>query len=500
MAVPAEVRAMKPAGTEVHDRGGRYYVYRITSVWDPARKRPRKKTLGCVGRIAPGEGFVPNARWRAEAGAAPAPGAGDAKAPGAAGPVQVREYGLWALFSQLCPGMLDSLREHLGDPLGSFAYAVAVLRVSDRLTKAQLARAYRGSWLSEELPGLALSESRVASAMAELGSSRPALEAFMRTLVPRGATLLFDGTQILCSSAGVTAARVGRSGGKQLNLMYVFDASARSPVFYRLLPGNVSDVTAFQATLEASGARDCTVVADKGFFSKANVSAMDRAGMRYVLPLRDNTTLVDTSFLDDGTTSCYEGAFEYHGRCVRWRSIAVGSGGKRVLCFRDEGRRSQREAAYAAGIREGRGDLAGLERASRSFGVSLLYTNVAEPAEAAGRPAWAEGVYLAYKSRWEIEVSFDYLKNGLDLGTVHQRTNEQAEAWAFLNHLSLTMFYALFAAVRDAGEALPRRWRSPEAFVAAARNVSRVRVDGEWRESEVPKPDRKAFAAIGVKI
>ena len=338
--------------------------------------------------------------------------------------------------------------------------------------------------------------------MAELGSSRPAIEAFMRSRMPEGAALLFDGTQVLCSSRGATLARHGRSGRRQLNVMYVFDEASRTPAWYRLLPGNVADVAAFAETLRQCGARDCTCVADKGFFSKANAGALDRAGLRYVLPLRSNTRLVDTSFLDDGRTSAYEGVFDYHGRCVRWVALPVGSAGKRVIAFRDEGRRSQLEANWAARIRAGHGgcDRDGLERANRTFGVSLLYTNLPDPGEGAGRGARAEGAWLSYKARWEIEEAFDYLKNGLDLGTVYQRTNEQAEAWAFLNHLTLTLFYALYSAVRRAGDALPTRWRGPEAFIAAARNVSRVRIGDRWVPSEVSKPDLKAFAAIGVDL
>ncbi|MCH3975948.1 hypothetical protein [Bifidobacterium tibiigranuli] len=102
MPVPDEIKAYeRPRCTEIHQVRGHYYVYKTTSVWDRERKRPRKKTLGCVGKIVPGRGFV-----------ASGPKAGPAAPAGA--PV-VREYGCWALFDGLNPGLREQLEEHLGE-------------------------------------------------------------------------------------------------------------------------------------------------------------------------------------------------------------------------------------------------------------------------------------------------------------------------------------------------------------------------------------------------
>lgn len=83
-------------------------------------------------------------------------------------------------------------------------------------------------------------------------------------------------------------------------------------------------MSAFSATLAETGAKGCTIVADKGFFSKANVSAMDAASRAYVLPLMSNIALVDTSFLDDEQTRSFDGCFEYHGRVIWHKTVGVG--------------------------------------------------------------------------------------------------------------------------------------------------------------------------------
>jgi len=469
--IPEEIRRHRPKGTEIHAQGGRYYVYKTTSVWDPEKKRARKKTLGCIGKITAGDGFVPSVQRPMT------------------GKAQVKEYGCFALFSQLVPELAGQLRDAFGNDIGRRIWAVAMLRLMGAATKAGVRRYYKGSWLSEELPGLALSENTMTQLLRSLGNMRDAIIGFFKVRMPRDATtMLFDGTTVLTSSKDMTYARHGRAKKSQINLLYAFDADRHSPVWYRLLPGNIADMAAFKATLEESGMSSCIIVADKGFFSKANVSALDKADMSYVLPLRANTTLVDTGFLDDEGTGSYDGCFEYHGRVIWHRDAFVGNTGKRVCVFRDDGKRAQLELNY---VRRMAADFdghcrEGLEKERLRYGISYIYTNL---------DADAKEVYLTYKARWEIEECFDYLKNGLGLGTVYQRTNEEAEAWAFLNHISLTLFYALYAAVLSAK--LPSRW-TPESVMAMAKTVNRVKIGETWLTTEVSKADSDVFRDLGV--
>jgi hypothetical protein len=394
------------------------------------------------------------------------------------------------LFDGLNPGLREQLEEHLGE-LGVRAYAVAMIRLMGRASNARMARYYRGSWLSEALPGLPLSESSMTAFMRELGSRREAIMGFMRAGLPRGGTLLFDGTRVLCSSTGVAAARYGAGGRRQLNVLTAFEASTSRPVWYRLLPGNIADVSAFRNALEESGMRDCTLIADRGFYSKANVGAMDRAAMRYVMPLKANTRLVDTGFLEDEGSGWADGFFEYHGRVIWHKRIAIGAHGKHVYVYRDSAKRAQMEANAARRIQAGYGDATRerLEAERPRYGMSLLYTNLEDQD--------AQGVYHAYKSRWQIEECFDYLKNGLDLGVVYQRTDEQAEAWAFLNHLSLTMYYSLYAKLRQTG--LPARY-TPDSVIAIARTIHRVNINNTWRTSETSKPDQQLYQTLGITL
>ena len=49
----------KTKNTELRLIRGRYYLYNITSKWDPVKKRPKKITLGAVGTITEEHGLIP---------------------------------------------------------------------------------------------------------------------------------------------------------------------------------------------------------------------------------------------------------------------------------------------------------------------------------------------------------------------------------------------------------------------------------------------------------
>jgi transposase len=52
--------------------------------------------------------------------------------------------------------------------------------------------------------------------------------------------------------------------------MYAFSCEQKQPIYYRVVSGNVRDVTSFKQAVKESGTQDVTVIADKGFGSKTN--------------------------------------------------------------------------------------------------------------------------------------------------------------------------------------------------------------------------------------
>ena len=128
---------------------------------------------------------------------------------------------------------------------------------------------------------------------------------------------------------------------EQARVLYVFEEESKKPVFYRILQGSIVDKTAFLETVRASGCTDCTLIADKGFYSKTNLSALMSAGLRFILPLQANTKLLDDDFIANPDDHKFDSAFSYHGRVIWHRKVKTGENKNWLYIFRDDERKQQ---------------------------------------------------------------------------------------------------------------------------------------------------------------
>lgn len=64
MTHPDWVLKHKAPNSEIRCIRNRYYLYKITSVWCPEKKRPKKKTLGQIGVIDETLGLIPTGMSR----------------------------------------------------------------------------------------------------------------------------------------------------------------------------------------------------------------------------------------------------------------------------------------------------------------------------------------------------------------------------------------------------------------------------------------------------
>lgn len=71
----------------------------------------------------------------------------------------------------------------------------------------------------------------------------------------------------------------------------MFSTDLSLPVYYRLLPGNVPDVSAMKLNILKSGLQQVTIVAGKGFCAQKNIDYLDHAQWKHLLPLRETQTL-----------------------------------------------------------------------------------------------------------------------------------------------------------------------------------------------------------------
>ena len=490
MSIPKSIKAKRPTqfgAVEIRFIGGHYYTYLVSSKWDAEKGRPQKFTGKSIGKITEADGFIPNAnglRLMQEMRLIPE------VAP------TVKNYGAYELLQQLTPELNEKLKEHFPDIYREIR-TISLLRLVDSVTSAKMIQPmFLDSYMSDLCSDIAVSEGSVRRFISRLGSMQDRLDTFMRSQVIPGTTLLFDGTSIFSRSADSLSAKgynPEHAQNPQARILYVFEKDSHRPVFYRVVQGSVVDKAAFLDTVNAAGCSNCIIVADKGFYSKKNVSSLLGAGMKYILPLQENTVNVELSFYENTDDSKWDGVFSYNKRAVWYCKRPSGNKGNYIYTFRDDSRRAELVGHF-------------VERADKDCGeeeqtpmdvikeIRMGYfsfcSNLNIP---------AKEIYLNYKQRWDIEQCFDYLKNSVSPSASHAHTNEYFRGWAFLNHVSLLYYYGLLNALRITKQ---DEKYSAEDVLKLTKNIYRVDTgDGQdFKVSSIQKKTQVLLDALGVDL
>lgn len=111
--------------------------------------------------------------------------------------------------------------------------------------------------------------------------------------------LVYDITTISSYSELIRQVRYGKNKGgeplPQLNLALVFGQSSMMPVYYRKLPGNVTDVLTLRKLLRDLEQMDMgkvKLVLDRGFYSARNIDALYQHRCKFVLGARKDTRFI----------------------------------------------------------------------------------------------------------------------------------------------------------------------------------------------------------------
>ena len=468
---PDWVTKHRRPGTNISKIGGKYYLYEISSVWDKEKKRARKITKGYLGRITE-EGFVPK-----KTKTPPLP------------PVNptVKNYGEAIVAEGVGADILERLRSHFPE-LAETIYAVAVLRLLHNHPFKRLENEYEHSYLSEIYKNLNLSGKSMTELLRRLGNSREKLVEFMKSFVTAADHLLFDGTAIISKSEKMEINNIGynahRQYDPQVNLLYAFSSEMKAPVYYRVLAGNVRDVSAFKLCVKESGIKGVTVIADKGFGSKENFEMLEKTELKYIVPLRRNSEAYLNTKFESGNKADFDGYFLFNSRPIWYYS------NNGVFYYLDSDLKTREEKDYIERIEkklEGYSTQGFLEKQFK-FGTIALKSNLQLP---------PKEVYCRYKERGQIEQTFDFLKNLLEQDKSYMQSQNSMEGWAFINHISLLLCYKLYNLLRE--KDLLSKFSVPD-FISHLKYIHKVKISDVWSTSEISKKTAKFLSLLQFHI
>lgn len=491
MIIPEVIKRQKPkmfGASEIRYIGGYYYVYLVSSKWDAEKGRSRKVTGKSVGKITEADGFIPNANGMRQMQ--------KIRTVSEATPV-VKTYGAYAALQQLAPDISNQLKKYFPDIFREIR-TFALLRLVDGVSSAKMVKPFLlDSYLSDMCPDISSSEGTVRQFIARLGLMQDRLDTFMKAQIIPGATLLFDGTSIFTRSSDSLAAKgynPRHNQNTQARILHVFERESNKPVFYRVVQGSVVDKSAFLDVVNTMGdCKDSIIIADKGFYSTKNVSALSKVGARYIMPLQSNTTLVDNAFYLDNEDSKWDGVFTYKKRAIWCKKTKCGTSGNFIYTFRDDSRKADMVGRF-------------VEKAEKDYGEEeYVPTDVLKDARLgyfsfySNLDATPQEIYLSYKKRWDIEQCFDYLKNSVSTASSYAQTDEYFRGWAFLNHISLMYYYSLLNAMRNSK--LDGKW-SAEDILKLMKNIYLVDSGDNlgYRLSSVQKKTQELLDLLGIDL
>ena len=496
----------RPAGTEIKNINGHWYLYERFCVYDRKRHKKHKKSGKLLGTITP-DGLRPPKRELQII---------------KHNSIENLEYGTAAFLFQSGQKMIEKLKLFFPEQWKEI-FAFAVLKCQEQAAFKQMEYLYTTSYLSVLLGDLPLLPSQISIFLKQLGQQRDRISSYMKTDIPDTGIIMFDGHRLISRSSSLEYARIGYDSKQrflpQVNLLYLFavNEGKRLPFYYKQYSGDVPDVSAFSDILTDAGIKNKDVIAimDKGFTSSENITLLESSSIKYIMAIRRGSKEIGdlpTHF------SLYEKAFTFRGRSIFCSERKMD--GKNIFLYYDmdlasnettdciermnkrnnaiaqikekeekrrkkgKGRLTEKELAALVPI-----DVAKEVQSRHEIGTFALETNCKEYNCAQ--------LFYIYKTRQEIEQSFKAFDDTLDASASYMRNQYAFEAWLFINHLALQLLYSSLGIIADAGMTEQYAF---EDLIHFLKGVRVNKINGRWITTKITKHTEKCCKALGITL
>lgn len=219
--------------------------------------------------------------------------------------------------------------------------------------------------------------------------------------------VLMDATGVVLQSDNIPLARKGYNSNMDFQLqsvlLYLYDALTLEPVYYRMLAGNIREVSAMRNTIVTSGMEDCVYIADKGFFSRANVTELERMSMQYIIPLRRDNKLIPYEAIKEMEQGD-NNYFNFSERFIFYADTRKMEK-RKIELFLDGKLKEQEKTDYLSRIQSLPESFTKpkFNEKVQTIGTLAIMHNTALPPP-------PRDIYVEYKNRGETEQFFDHFK------------------------------------------------------------------------------------------
>ena len=466
--LPDWVLKHKISGTEVRTREGRYYLYQITSKWDPIKKRSQKITVKYLGRITR-EGVVAANHERV---------AEQLKH------ITLKEYGVEWFLMHVGEDITDLVKKTYPENWESIL-VFAIMRLAHTSPLKMVRDHYVNSYVSELLRDARTSPASLSGLLKEVGGHRGRMLDFLLHYTGASNCVVVDGTHIFSQSDGVAAATLGfnskRDFNPQVRMIFIHSLDQRRPVFFRLLSGSVPDVSAIALTIEEAGIEDAVLVGDKGCYSAVNAKELDKHDIAFILPLKRNSTLIDYTTLDENAPH-----FLFNKRAVCCREYQ--RKGRRIITYLDESLKAKEKSDFLQRIERGKATTQQFKAKQHAMGtITVATTHNAPPKE----------IYELLKCRNEVETVINTFKNTLHADRTYMRSDHHLRGWMMINFIALLLHYKTLNLLR---EKKLLNTHSPKNLLTHLSHIHKLKIGNQWKLAEIPKKTKTILEKLQLPI
>ncbi|MGH7238906.1 MAG: transposase, partial [Candidatus Saccharimonadales bacterium] len=454
-------------------------LYSVKAYYDKELKKGRKKTEKYLGRIIEHEGLVEPTQKRVP------------KSYMAVNTdnISTKDYGLWAFIQSNCQEMISELKQHFPKQWEWMVVALYCRLVHTSPLK-NMSYYYKRCFISEELK-VSVTSNAIATLLKDLGANREPIVSYFKALSGANDLILMDATSIVSYSENLTRVEIGLTKYKSFepifNLLYFYSPDNYMPAYYRLFNGNLKDVTMVSTALRESGYTNALVVADKGFYSQANIKLLEEENLKFIIPLRRNSKLIKNNRYKQMLGS--QNHFFYERRLIHFDSYKI-AGGKQIYLYIDEPMMLKEKSDYIHRMTKSPGQYSEQDYKEKlpKFGSFAVISNQKEE---------AEEIFLRYKSRCGVEVLFDGVKNILGNDHTYMQNDEALEGWMFINHLALQVHHKIYSILKE--KKLLSKY-SIRDFISFLADIRKVKINDEWVLEPTIDKQKKLMKELGVSI
>lgn len=486
MYLPDWVSPFKEPKTEIKLINGSYYKYEVRYQYNKEKKRTDKITVHLLGKITQDLGFIASDKDLIRRQASQLPR------------VDIKTYGVYHLFSELLSEEIKSLQAVFRVDVIEKLLSFSMMRWAYQSPIKRAVNYHIHDFCSEHWSANTINDKQISAALKFMGENREVLVDWMKAQVSVSAAdsnkfVMMDSTHVSTVSEhlGINAKGYNpdHDFDKQVRLMYLFSAELKQPVYYRLLNGNITDITSMSLCVKEMAIKDVVFIADKGFFSKTNIGQLSANQLQYIIPLRRNNSLIDFSpLLKANFKKEIKNYFEYQNRIIWYYQYE--KEGTLLVTFLDEKLKVKEESDYLLRTKSQPETYTEDKFYDRMHGfgtLTLVY-------QISGQPI-PQQLYQAYKQRNEIEIMFDSYKNFLNADKMYMQDRHVLEGWLMANFIAMIAYYKLYCRLRKAKMSSTH---SPKDILELSKSIYQIRINGTWHRSEMTIKAKALFKKIGI--